>query len=94
MPAHSGQVDDTSSAQWRTVMAAIVVVLITAEVLYPLILQLMRRVTRLSADLLVANIEMLKVLGGAIAKRDADRPQQELKGIAVRYFMQDIEALL
>jgi HD-GYP domain-containing protein (c-di-GMP phosphodiesterase class II) len=57
---------------WRTVVAAIVVVLITAAVLYPVILRLMRRVTRLSTDLLVANIEMLKVLGGAIAKRDAD----------------------
>jgi len=57
---------------WRTVAVAIGVVLITAAVLYPVILQLMRRVTRLSADLLVANIEMLKVLGGAIAKRDAD----------------------
>lgn len=57
---------------WRTVTAAIAVVLITAAVLYPVILRLMRRVTRLSSDLLVANIEMLKVLGGAIAMRDSD----------------------
>jgi HD-GYP domain-containing protein (c-di-GMP phosphodiesterase class II) len=57
---------------WRTVAAAVAVVLISAAVLYPVILRLVRRVTQLSADLIVANLEMLKVLGGAIAKRDAD----------------------
>ena len=55
---------------WRTAGAAIAVVLLTAAILYPLILRLMRRVTALSAKLLDANLEMLSVLGSAIAKRD------------------------
>ena len=57
---------------WRAVGAAIAVVLLTAAVLYPVIVRLMRRVTMLSASLLDANLEMLGVLGSAIAKRDAD----------------------
>jgi len=57
---------------WRTVGAAIAVVLITAAILYPVIVRLMRRVVELSANLLDANLEMLSVLGSAIAKRDGD----------------------
>jgi HD-GYP domain-containing protein (c-di-GMP phosphodiesterase class II) len=57
---------------WRTTGAAILVVLVTAGLLYPVIVRLMRRVTTLSGDLLDANLEMLSALGSAIAKRDAD----------------------
>ncbi len=57
---------------WLTVGTAIAIVLVTAAMLYPVILRLMRRVTELSARLLDANLEMLSVLGSAIAKRDAD----------------------
>ena len=57
---------------WAAVATAIAVVLITTAILYPVIVRLMRRVTALSYDLLDANLEMLSVLGGAIAKRDAD----------------------
>jgi HD-GYP domain-containing protein (c-di-GMP phosphodiesterase class II) len=57
---------------WRGVVAAILVVLVTALLLYPVIVRLMRRVTALSADLLGANLELLSTLGSAIAKRDAD----------------------
>jgi HD-GYP domain-containing protein (c-di-GMP phosphodiesterase class II) len=64
--------DELQRRIWRVVAAAVALVLVTAAVLYPVILRLMRRVAQLSADLLVANLEMLKVLGGAIAKRDAD----------------------
>jgi HD-GYP domain-containing protein (c-di-GMP phosphodiesterase class II) len=63
---------ELQSRVWRTVGAAVAVVLITAAVLYPVIVRLVRRVTALSANLLDANLEMLSVLGGAIAKRDAD----------------------
>ncbi|MGA9164912.1 MAG: HD-GYP domain-containing protein [Thiobacillus sp.] len=57
---------------WKAVATAIAIVLVTAAILYPVILRLMRRVTALSASLLDANLEMLSVLGSAIAKRDAD----------------------
>jgi HD-GYP domain-containing protein (c-di-GMP phosphodiesterase class II) len=57
---------------WLNVAAAIVIVVVTAGILYPVILRLMRRVTALSGKLLDANLEMLNVLGSAIAKRDAD----------------------
>ena len=57
---------------WRTVAAAIAIVLVTTAILYPIIVRLMRRVTALSDELLDANLEMLSVVGSAIAKRDAD----------------------
>ncbi len=57
---------------WRTVATAIGIVLVTTTILYPVILRLMRRVIRLSDELLDSNLEMLSVLGSAIAKRDAD----------------------
>lgn len=58
--------------QWRAVAAAIGIVLATTALLYPVILRLLRRVVRLSDELLDANLEMLSVVGSAIAKRDAD----------------------
>jgi HD-GYP domain-containing protein (c-di-GMP phosphodiesterase class II) len=57
---------------WETVFWVIAIVLVTTALLYPTILTLMRRLTRLSLNLLDANLETLKVLGSAIAKRDND----------------------
>jgi HD-GYP domain-containing protein (c-di-GMP phosphodiesterase class II) len=48
------------------------VVLATTLVLYPVILSLNRDVMRYSRDLLKGNIELMEVLGSAIAKRDSD----------------------
>jgi HD-GYP domain-containing protein (c-di-GMP phosphodiesterase class II) len=56
----------------RAVLFAFIAVLLTAAILYPVIQRLMRRVIELSASLRDANLEMLSVLGSAIAKRDAD----------------------
>jgi len=56
----------------RAVLASVSVVLVTALVLYPVIVRLLRRVTALSLDLLESHLETLKVLGSAIAKRDSD----------------------
>jgi len=60
----------------RAVMGSVGVVVagvcgVTA-ILYPVVLQLMRRLADYSSDLLDANLETLAVLGCAIAKRDAD----------------------
>ncbi len=46
------------------------VILITTLVLYPIIISLNKGLIKLSLDLSHANIGMLKVLGGAISKRD------------------------
>ncbi len=56
----------------RVVALAVGTVLLTTALLYPIIRQLMRRLGTLSITLLDANLETLRVLGGAIAKRDSD----------------------
>jgi HD-GYP domain-containing protein (c-di-GMP phosphodiesterase class II) len=56
----------------RAAAIAVVTVLLTTLLLYPVIVRLLARVERLSRDLLDANLEMLRVVGSAIAKRDSD----------------------
>ncbi len=48
------------------------VIALTTLLLYPVILRLARRLASYSGDLLEANLEMMEVLGCAIAKRDSD----------------------
>jgi HD-GYP domain-containing protein (c-di-GMP phosphodiesterase class II) len=48
------------------------IVLATSLLLYPVIVGLMRRLERLSLNLLDANLEMVGVVGSTIAKRDSD----------------------
>jgi putative nucleotidyltransferase with HDIG domain len=45
---------------------------VTTALLYPVIINLLNRVSSLSARLFEANLEILKVLGSAVAKRDSD----------------------
>ncbi|MEW6078512.1 MAG: HD domain-containing phosphohydrolase [Thermodesulfobacteriota bacterium] len=63
-------------AAFRNLLQALAIaigtVLATSLLLYPLIVQLLRRVERLSLRLLDANMEMLRVIGSTIAKRDSD----------------------
>jgi len=64
-----------SALRWRIIRGiafAVAVVLVTSLIFYPVILRLLRRLERLSRDLLDANLEALRVLGSAIAKRDSD----------------------
>ena len=56
----------------RTVFSAIAIVLLTTLLIYPSILILTRRLSKLTRNLLDANLETLQVLGSAIAKRDSD----------------------
>jgi HD-GYP domain-containing protein (c-di-GMP phosphodiesterase class II) len=56
----------------RTTALVIVIVLLTAGLLYPVIVTLTSRLSRFSEALLDANLETLQALGGAIAKRDSD----------------------
>lgn len=56
----------------RTLLLVVAVILITAIMLYPIIISLNRGLIKLSSDLLKGNIELMDVLGSAIAKRDSD----------------------
>jgi len=56
----------------RLSAAAMVIVLLTTALLYPVINTLLSRVASLSGKLFDANLEVLTVLGSAIAKRDSD----------------------
>ncbi|MFA6310781.1 MAG: HD domain-containing protein, partial [Sterolibacterium sp.] len=53
-------------------LMALCTVLVTTLVLYPVIISLNRNVIKFTRDLLKGNIELMDVLGGAIAKRDSD----------------------
>lgn len=55
-----------------SLLTTLFVVLLTTLVLYPVILSLNRDVVRFSHDLLQGNVELMEVLGSAIAKRDSD----------------------
>lgn len=60
------------AAVLRSVLIVVAIVCGVIAILYPVILQLTRRLADYSASLLDANLETLAVLGSAIAKRDAD----------------------
>ena len=53
-------------------LLAVFIVVVTTVLLYPVIIHLLNRVSSLSAKLFEANLEILKVLGSAVAKRDSD----------------------
>jgi HD-GYP domain-containing protein (c-di-GMP phosphodiesterase class II) len=56
----------------RTVVIVILSVLATGMVLFPLLIGLNREVMRTSKAILAGNLELMEVLGSAIAKRDSD----------------------
>jgi len=55
-----------------SLLQVVVIIFFTALAIYPIVLFLNRGLIRLTGDLYHANVGMLKVLGGAIAKRDSD----------------------
>jgi HD-GYP domain-containing protein (c-di-GMP phosphodiesterase class II) len=60
------------AAVMRSVLIVVAIVCGVTAILYPVVLQLTRRLADYSSSLLDANLETLAVLGSAIAKRDAD----------------------
>lgn len=71
------RVDDATRQQAQAslrsnVLLVLLAILVTALTLYPVILGLNRGVMQLSAKLLRSNIELMEVVGSAIAKRDSD----------------------
>ncbi len=64
--------DEVVGRIMRSVFGAIGIVLLTTLILYPVIMALIRQLSKLTENLLEANIETLRVVGSAIAKRDSD----------------------
>ncbi len=64
--------DEVVGRIMRSVLGAIGIVLLTTLILYPVIMTLIRQLSMLTENLLEANIETLRVVGSAIAKRDSD----------------------
>ncbi len=56
----------------RTLLLVMAAIFITAIMLYPIIISLNRGLIKLASDLTKGNIELMNVLGSAIAKRDSD----------------------
>lgn len=56
----------------RTLVAVLALVLLTTLIFYPLIVALNRDVLRFSREVLRGNLEIVAVLGAAIAKRDSE----------------------
>jgi HD-GYP domain-containing protein (c-di-GMP phosphodiesterase class II) len=56
----------------ESILWVIAIVVVTAAILYPVILTLTKRLAKLSEDLLESHLETVQILGSAIAKRDSD----------------------
>ena len=56
----------------RSIIGAIAIVVMTTIILYPVISRLIHQLTVLTGNLVESNIETLRVIGSAIAKRDSD----------------------
>lgn len=56
----------------RTLLLIVIVALITTLAFYPIMIFLHRELLRFATSLLKGNIELMEVLGGAIAQRDSD----------------------
>jgi len=68
----SDTIDNLRERAFNLALSAMFVVIVTTALLYPVIINLLSRVSSLSARLFDANLEILKVLGSAVAKRDSD----------------------
>jgi HD-GYP domain-containing protein (c-di-GMP phosphodiesterase class II) len=65
-------VAEIRSRMIKGILIGISVVIATVLLMYPIILNLLSRVSKLTVNLLDSNLETLQVLGSAIAKRDSD----------------------
>ena len=68
----SDTLDKLRKRAFNLALSAMFVVIVTTALLYPVIINLLNRVSSLSDRLFEANLEILKVLGSAVAKRDSD----------------------
>ncbi len=66
------EINSIYKALLYSVLQVIVTVFVTTLLLYPIIVYLNKAYIKKSEDLLHANLEIMSVLGGAIAKRDSE----------------------
>lgn len=64
--------DTIQERAYVSVLLTTLAILVTTLLMYPVIIALNRRLLRLSNDLLIGNVELMRVLGSAIAMRDSD----------------------
>ncbi len=69
---NSGSLRDIRTGLMTSLVLTLGIVLVTTAVLYSVIAALNRNLISLSSDLLKSNIELMEVLGGAIALRDSN----------------------
>ena len=67
-----GTVDEIESRIVKTVVEVILIVFVVTSLLYPVILSLIGKLARVTDNLLDSNLETLRVLGSAVAKRDSE----------------------
>lgn len=65
------ELEEIQSHIYTTLILVLSLILATFVMLYPVILYLNRQLLRFSTDLFKANIELMEVMGSAIAKRDS-----------------------
>ncbi len=62
-----------------SVVIAILSVLFMALILYPLVKNLVNNIQKNEAEILQSNVDMLSLIGGAIAKRDSDTDEHNFR---------------
>ena len=78
---------------FKLALAAMLIVIATTVLLYPVIITLLNQVSSLSEKLFDANLEMLKVLGSAIAKRDSDTDSHNYRVTLISVELADLLGL-
>ena len=63
----------------QTMLYVVGLIIATALAIYPIITNLLSRLSRTTIKLLDSNLEILQVLGGAIAKRDSDTDEHNYR---------------
>ncbi len=63
----------------HSIIIAILAVLFTAMILYPLVKQLVNSIQQNEQEILQSNVDMLSLIGAAIAKRDSDTDEHNFR---------------
>jgi HD-GYP domain-containing protein (c-di-GMP phosphodiesterase class II) len=79
-------IDEIMSHVYHTLIIVLAIILASFVMFYPLILYLNRQLIHFSSDLFKANIDLMEVMGSAIAKRDntTDRHNYRVTMYAIR----------
>jgi len=73
------ELEKIGNRSYRMILAVFVIVLTTTLAIYPLLHPLVNQLLQMTHHLLVSNLEILQVLGSAIAKRDSDTDRHNFR---------------